>query len=202
MDLRQAKGPSMNTEKIEQGVRLILEGIGEDTARPGLAETPRRYAEFCRDVFSGLSQDPGKVIRPVAGERHNEMVVLKDLSFHSYCEHHLLPFLGKAHIGYIPKGGRIVGLGNLGRVLEVLSRRLQVQERLTTQLADTITSSLNPLGTMVVVEARHLCLVMRGVKQQHSVTVTSAVRGIFKTNPTTRSEFMSLLSLPGGRRDE
>jgi GTP cyclohydrolase I len=129
-------------------------------------------------------------------------VLLKDLSFFSFCEHHLLPFLGRAHIAYIPRGGKIVGLGNLGRVLETLAHRLQVQERLTTQLADIITGKLNPLGTMVVIEARHLCLVMRGVKQLHSRTVTSAVRGIFKTNPTTRSEFMSLLSLPRTSQDD
>lgn len=192
----------MDTGKIEQGVALIIEGIGEDPTRPGLVETPRRYAEFCREVFSSLRQDPAEVMRPVAGEKHNEMVILKDLAFFSFCEHHLLPFLGKAHIAYIPRGGRIVGLGNLGRVLETVAHRLQVQERLTTQLADTISGKLDPLGTMVVVEARHLCLVMRGVKQQHSRTVTSAVRGIFKTNPTTRSEFMSLLSLPQTQSDE
>lgn len=192
----------MDRKKIEKGVSLILEGIGEDPARPGLAETPRRYAEFCSDVFSSLKEDPAKVIKPVAGEKHNEMVLLKDLSFFSFCEHHLLPFLGRAHIAYIPRGGKIVGLGNLGRVLETLAHRLQVQERLTTQLADTITEQLDPLGTMVVIEARHLCLVMRGVKQLHSRTVTSAVRGIFKTNPTTRSEFMSLLSLPRISQDD
>ena len=186
----------VDSAKIEKGVRLILEGIGEDPARAGLVETPRRYADFCHEVFSGMSDDPRSVIKPIAGEKHNEMVLLKDLSFFSFCEHHLLPFLGKAHIAYIPRGGRIVGLGNLGRVLESLAHRLQVQERLTTELADTITRSLKPLGTMVVIEARHLCLVMRGVKQPHSRTVTSAVRGIFKTNLSTRSEFMSLLSLP------
>jgi GTP cyclohydrolase I len=192
----------MDTKKIEEGIRLVLEGIGEDPARPGIAETPRRYAEFCQEFFADPAEPAAEVIRPVAGEKHNEMVILKDLSFFSYCEHHLLPFLGRAHIAYIPRGGRIVGLGNLGRLLESLAHRLQVQERLTTQLADTIMASLNPLGTMVVIEGRHLCLAMRGVKQLHSRTVTSAVRGIFKTNPTTRSEFMSLLSLPGVRHDD
>jgi GTP cyclohydrolase I len=192
----------MDRKKIEKGVSLILEGIGEDPSRPGLADTPRRYAEFCSEVFASLGEDPARVIRPVAGEKHNEMVLLKDLSFFSFCEHHLLPFLGRAHIAYIPRGGKIVGLGNLGRVLETLAHRLQVQERLTTQLADTINEQLNPLGTMVVLEARHLCLVMRGVKQLHSRTVTSAVRGIFKTNPVTRSEFMSLLSLPRTIQDD
>ncbi len=186
----------MDKERIEKGVRLILEGIGEDPSRPGLVDTPRRYAQFCSEVFSGLGTDARSVIKPMEGEKHNEMVVLKDLSFFSFCEHHILPFLGKAHIAYIPRGGRIVGLGNLGRVLESLAHRLQVQERLTTQLADTIMEHLNPLGTMVVIEARHLCLVMRGVKQPHSRTITSAVRGVFKTNPSTRSELMSLLSLP------
>jgi GTP cyclohydrolase I len=192
----------MDKDKIEEGIRLVLEGIGEDPSRPGIAETPRRYADFCQEFFRDPSEPATAVIRPVAGEKHNEMVTLKDLSFFSFCEHHLLPFLGRAHIAYIPRGGRIVGLGNLGRAVESLSRRLQVQERLTTQLADTIMESLNPLGTMVVIEGRHLCLAMRGVKQLHSRTVTSAVRGIFKTNPVTRSEFMSLLSLPGVRIDD
>jgi len=186
----------MDKSKIAKGVRLILEGIGEEPGRPGLVDTPRRYADFCAEVFSGLGTDAHSVIKPMEGEKHNEMVILKDLSFFSFCEHHILPFLGKAHIAYIPRGGRIVGLGNLGRVLESLAHRLQVQERLTTQLADTIMERLNPLGTMVVIEARHLCLVMRGVKQPHSRTITSAVRGIFKTNASTRSELMSLLSLP------
>lgn len=192
----------MDKGKIEEGIKLVLQGIGEDPTRPGLAETPSRYAEFCREFFRTPSEPAASIIQPVAGEKHNEMVTLKDLSFFSFCEHHLLPFLGRAHIAYIPRGGRIVGLGNLGRVVESLSHRLQVQERLTTQLADTIMESLNPLGTMVVVEGRHLCLAMRGVKQLHSRTVTSAVRGIFKTNPVTRSEFMSLLSLPGVRYDD
>lgn len=192
----------MDRKKIEKGVRMILEGIGEDPARPGLADTPRRYADFCSDVFTGMETDARSVIKPIAGEKHNEMVVLKDLSFFSFCEHHILPFLGKAHVAYIPRGGKIVGLGNLGRVLESLAHRLQVQERLTTQLADTIMEHLNPLGTMVVIEARHLCLVMRGVKQPHSRTITSAVRGIFKTNPSTRSELMSLLSLPRVHYDD
>lgn len=192
----------MDRKKIEKGVRMILEGIGEDPARPGLADTPRRYADFCSDVFTGMETDARSVIKPIAGEKHNEMVVLKDLSFFSFCEHHILPFLGKVHVAYIPRGGKIVGLGNLGRVLESLAHRLQVQERLTTQMADTIMEHLNPLGTMVVIEARHLCLVMRGVKQPHSRTITSAVRGIFKTNSSTRSELMSLLSLPRVHYDD
>lgn len=185
----------MDSEKIKKGVQLILEGMGEDLSRPGLAETPRRYAEFCEEAFSGLHEEIGAVIKPIAGEKHNEMVVLKDLTFFSFCEHHLLPFMGRAHIAYIPRGGRIIGLGNLGTVLEVLSRRLQVQERLTTQLADTIMEHLNPLGTMIVLEATHLCLTLRGTRQPNSRTVTSAVRGIFKSSPSTRSELMSLLSL-------
>jgi GTP cyclohydrolase I len=192
----------MDHKKIEKGVRLILEGIGEDPARPGLAETPRRYAESCREIFSGMGEDSHAVITPIAGESHHEMVMLQGLSFFSCCEHHLLPFFGKAHVAYIPSGGRIVGISNLGRVLETLSRRLQVQERLTTQLADTVTDCLNPLGSMVVIEARHLCLEMRGVRQPRSRTVTSAVRGVFRTNPTTRSEFLSLLSLPRSKNDD
>ncbi len=127
------KTRNMDLEKIEKGVRLILEGIGEDPARPGLVETPRRYAEFCREIFSGIEEDSKSIIKPIAGESHHEMVMLRDLSFFSFCEHHLLPFFGAAHIAYIPRGGRIVGISNLGRVLQTLSHRLQVQERGVTE---------------------------------------------------------------------
>lgn len=183
----------MDEEKIKKGMKLILEGIGEDPARPGLAQTPARMAELYREIFSGIAKDPLEVIKPIKGEKHHEMVLVKDLGFYSMCEHHLLPFSGKVHIAYIPSKGKIVGIGNLARVVECLSGRLQVQERLTTQIAETIEKSIAPLGTMVVIQAEHLCLSMRGAKKEGSQVVTSAVRGIFMTNPTTREEMLSLI---------
>ncbi len=183
----------MDKEKIEKGVRLILEGIGEDTARPGLRETPRRVAELYEEIFSGLHADLSEVIKPLDGEAHKEMVMIKDIPFYSVCEHHLLPFSGKAHIAYIPGEGKIVGFSALTRALELLAKRPQVQERLTTQLADLIMESLEPRGAMVVIEAEQLCVSMRGVKKAGSKTVTSAVRGIFETNERTRAEMLELM---------
>ncbi len=183
----------MDAEKIRRGVRLLLEGIGEDPSRPGLKDTPRRVAEFYAEMFSGLGEDPVEIIKPISGERHHEMVLVKDLGFRSMCEHHLLPFAGRAHIAYIPSKGRIVGVGNLARVLDSLARRPQVQERLTTQMAEIIVKAIAPLGTMVVIQAEHLCLSMRGVRKEGSQVVTSAVRGAFRTNPSTRAEMLSLI---------
>jgi GTP cyclohydrolase IA len=183
----------MDRDKIIQGVRLILEGIGEDPARPGLERTPERLAELYAELFSGIGEDPCAVIQPMSGEEHHEMVLVKDLRFSSMCEHHLLPFTGVAHIAYIPAKGRIVGIGNLARVLESLARRPQVQERLTTQMAEIIERSIAPLGTMVVISAEHLCLSLRGVKKEGSRVVTSAVRGIFRSRSVTRQEMLSLI---------
>lgn len=183
----------MDQEKIKKGIQMILEGIGEDPSRPGLLQTPERMTELYAEIFAGIGHDPSKIIKPISGEKHHEMVLVKDLAFYSMCEHHLLPFAGKAHIAYIPAKGKIVGIGNLARLLDFLSRRLQVQERLTTQVADIIEKSINPLGTMVVISAEHLCMTMRGVKKAGSQVVTSAVRGIFRTNPTTRQEMLSLI---------
>jgi GTP cyclohydrolase I len=183
----------MDLEKIKAGVRLILEGVGEDPSRPGLVRTPERVAELYAELFSGLGEDPSEVIRPMSGEEHHEMVLLKDLRFSSMCEHHLLPFTGLAHIAYIPSKGKIVGISNLARVLDSLARRPQVQERLTTQMAEIIERSIAPLGTMVVISAEHLCLSLRGVKKEGSRVVTSAVRGIFRTRSVTRQEMLSLI---------
>ncbi len=183
----------IDRQKIAEGVRLILEGIGEDSGRPGLAGTPGRVAELYADILGGVGEDPSSVIQIIEGERHHEMVLVRDLPFHSMCEHHLLPFQGKAHVAYIPAGGRIIGIGNIGRLLDSLSRRPQVQERLTTQMADTIERRLAPLGTMVVIAAEHTCVSLRGARKEGSTVITSAVRGIFRKNPTTRQEMLSLI---------
>jgi GTP cyclohydrolase I len=183
----------MNLKKIEKGVRLILEGIGEDPERPGLKDTPDRVARMYQEIFSGLETPTEELLKTIEGESHDEMVLLKDIPFYSVCEHHLLPFIGKVHVAYIPSGGKIVGLSELVKAVEVLAKRLQVQERLTTQLADLIMNKLKPKGAMVIVDAEHLCISMRGVKTPGSRTVTSAVRGIFRTKQSTRDELLELI---------
>lgn len=184
----------MDTKKIEQGVRLLLEGIGEDVNREGLKNTPKRIADMYREIFGGFDKDPREVLQVTFGENHEEMVLVKDIPFYSVCEHHLMPFLGKAHVAYIPGAdGRICGISKLARVVDVVSKRLQVQERLTTQIADTLTERLKPRGVMVVIEAEHLCMSMRGINKPGSVTVTSAVRGIFKTKLNSRQEMLALI---------
>lgn len=183
----------MDLKKIEKGVRLILEGIGEDPDRHGVRSTPQRVARMFQEIFSGLEASPEELLKHIEGESHDEMVMLKDIPFYSVCEHHLLPFFGSAHIAYIPEKGRIVGIGELAKALEVLAKRPQVQERLTTQLADMIMEKLNPKGAMVIIDAEHLCLSMRGIKKPGAKTVTSAVRGIFRTKHTTREEMLELL---------
>jgi len=183
----------MDTKKIEKGVRLIIEGIGEDPDRPGLRSTPQRVAEMYQEIFSGIAADTSELLKPMAGETHDEMVMIRDIPFYSVCEHHLLPFFGQAHIAYIPGAGKIVGISALARALEVFAKRPQVQERLTTQFADFIVSSLKPKGAMVVIDAEHLCMSMRGVKKPGSRVVTSAVRGIFRTKESTRMEMLELL---------
>lgn len=183
----------MDLKKIEKGVRLILEGIGEDPERPGLKETPERVAQMYQEIFAGLETPTEELLKSIEGESHDEMVLLKDIPFYSVCEHHLLPFIGKAHVAYIPSGGKIVGLSELVKAVEVLSKRLQVQERLTTQLADLIMNKMKPKGAMVIIDAEHLCISMRGVKRPGSRTVTSAVRGIFRTKQSTREELLELI---------
>ena len=183
----------VDREKIAEGVRLMLEGMGEDPERDGLRKTPERVAEFYVELTEGMWQDAREHIVALPGDSHDEMVLVKDISIASVCEHHLAPFVGKCHIAYIPKGGRIVGLSKLARIEEIFSRRLQVQERLTQEIANTLFEQLNPLGVMVVVVAEHTCMTLRGVKKPGAITVTSAVLGGFRSDPRTRSEAMSLI---------
>lgn len=184
----------MDRELIEQGVRLILEGIGEDPAREGLVDTPGRVARMYEEIFSGMGQDAAEHFCVTFNEGHQEMVLVRDIPLYSVCEHHLLPFLGRAHVAYIPgEHGRICGLSKLARVVDVFAKRPQVQERMTSQIADTIVGHLEPQGVLVVIEAEHLCMSMRGVQKPGAVTTTSAVRGIFARNPATRAEAMSLI---------
>lgn len=183
----------MDLKKIEKGVRLILEGVEEDPKRPGLKDTPQRVARMFTEILGGTGEDPSKHFRNILNERHDEMVLIKNIPLYSMCEHHLLPFAGVAHVAYIPKGGRIVGLSKIARVVDILSRRLQVQERLTKQIADLLDQHLKPLGVMVVLEAEHMCMSMRGAKKPKSLTVTSAVRGSFRTNSATRAEAVMLI---------
>lgn len=184
---------SIDLKKIAAGVRLILEGIGEDSHRDGLKKTPERVADFYRELTEGMWIDPASHIVPLPGDSHDEMVIVKDISIASVCEHHLAPFVGKCHIAYIPKNGRIIGLSKLARIAEVFSRRLQVQERLTQQIAQTLFDKLDPIGVMVVIEAEHTCMTLRGVKKPGAVTITSAVLGGFRKDPRTRAEAMALI---------
>ena len=185
--------PKIDRGKIAAGVRLMLEGMGEDPERDGLQKTPERVADFYTELTEGMWQDPKSHIVPLPGDSHDEMVLVKDISIASVCEHHLAPFVGKCHIAYIPKGGRIVGLSKLARIAEIFARRLQVQERLTQQIAKTLFDELKPVGVMVVIEAEHTCMTLRGVKKPGAVTVTSAVLGGFRTDPRTRAEAMALI---------
>ena len=178
---------------IAQGVRLILEGIGEDPERPGLIDTPTRVAEMFAELTSGMREDPSQHVVPLAGDKHDEMVIVKDISIASMCEHHLAPFVGKCHIAYIPKQGRILGISKLARLAETFSRRLQLQERLTTDIANTLFEGLKPLGVMVVIEAEHTCMTLRGVRKADAKTVTSAVLGGFRSDPRTRAEAIALI---------
>ena len=188
-----SKGGTVDLEKIERGVRLILEGVGEDAERAGLQRTPRRVAEMYAELTAGMREDAAEHVQALPGDRHDEMVIVKDIHFASLCEHHLAPFVGKCHIAYIPKGGRIVGLSKLARLVETFARRLQVQERLTSEIADTLFEGLTPVGVMVVMEAEHTCMTIRGVKKPGAVTITSAIRGGFRKDSRTRAEAMALI---------
>ncbi|MHB8840801.1 MAG: GTP cyclohydrolase I FolE [Candidatus Aquicultor sp.] len=184
----------MDREKIEQGVRLILEGVGEDLNREGLRDTPRRVASMYEEILGGMDQDAVEILNVTFGEDHDEMIIVKDIPIYSMCEHHLMPFIGKAHVAYIPgDDGRVTGISKLARVVDVFTKRLQVQERLTTQIADAMVEALKPKGVMVIVEAEHLCMTMRGVKKPGSTTVTSAVRGLFRSRGVARAEALSLI---------
>jgi GTP cyclohydrolase I len=190
----------MDLKRIERGVRLMLEGVGEDPGRPGIKATPQRVARMLAEILGGTNEDAAAELSVIESERHDEMVLIRNIPLYSMCEHHLLPFAGVAHVAYIPKAGRIVGLSKIARVIDIYSRRLQVQERLTKEIADLLDARLKPLGAMVVIEAEHMCMSMRGAKKPKSITVTSAVRGSFRTNPATRAEAMTLIrgGLSGG----
>ena len=183
-------------EKIEQGVRMILEGIGEDPGRGGLRETPARVARMYREVFAGIGQDASQLVTVVEGADHDEMIMVRDIPIYSMCEHLLIPFSGKAHVAYIPnKQQQITGLSKIARVVDLLAKRPQVQERLTTEIAEALDEALSPRGVFVVIECEHLCMTMRGIKKPGSVTVTSAVRGLFRTDARTRQEAMSHIGM-------
>ncbi len=192
---RMAKKIKKNIDlaKIAEGVRLMLEGMGEDPDRDGLKKTPERVADFYAELTEGMWIDAASHIVPLPGDSHDEMVLVKDISIASVCEHHLAPFVGKCHIAYIPKNGRIIGLSKLARIAEVFARRLQVQERLTQEIARTLFDNLDPIGVMVVIEAEHTCMTLRGVRKPGSTTITSAVLGGFRKDPRTRAEAMSLI---------
>lgn len=180
-------------KKIEQAVTMILEAIGEDPSREGLLDTPKRVAKMYEEVFQGLNEDPSEHFKTVFGEDHEELVLVKDIPFYSMCEHHLVPFFGKAHVAYIPRGGKVTGLSKLARAVEAVARRPQLQERITSTVADSLLNSLDPYGVIVVVEAEHMCMTMRGVKKPGSKTVTSAVRGVFAKDAAARAEVFSLI---------
>jgi len=183
---------TVDQERIRRAVREILLAIGEDPDREGLARTPDRVAEMYQEIFCGLRQDPTEALRVTFEENHQEMVILKDIPFYSMCEHHLLPFHGKAHVGYIPSG-KVLGISKIARAVEVLARRPQLQERLTSQIADAIMDAIKPIGVGVVIEAEHLCMTMRGIRKPGSMVVTSANRGTFRSRRETRAEFLSLI---------
>src|SRR3989344_2589262 len=183
----------MNQKKIEKAIKDILEAIGEDVNRDGLKDTPKRVAAMYAELFAGLGKDPAKELTIFQEGVHEEMVLVKDIPFYSMCEHHLVPFAGKAHVAYIPKKGRVTGLSKLVRVLEGYAKRPQVQEKLTSQVADTNIEKLDPHGVLVVIEAEHLCMSMRGVKKPGTLTVTSAVRGVFRKDAKVRSEALALI---------
>lgn len=184
----------MDKAKIAEAVRLIIEAIGEDPQREGLRDTPRRVADMYEEILAGTGQDAREVLEVYfTTENHEEVVMVKDIPFYSICEHHLTPFFGRAHVAYIPRKGRLTGISKLARVVDILAKRPQLQERLTSQTADIIMEKLSPFGVMVVIEAEHLCMSMRGVKKPGSFTVTSAVRGVFANSPATRAEAIGLI---------
>ena len=183
----------MNEAKIKKAVRMMLEAVGENPNREGLKRTPQRVANMYKEILGGIEKNPALELKILRGESFDEIVLVKDIPFYSLCEHHMLPFHGKAHVAYMPEGNRIVGISKLPRVVEVLSRRLQIQERLTSQIADVINETIKPKGVMVIVEAEHLCVTMRGIKKSGSTVKTSVVRGVFRENEKTRAETLSLI---------
>ncbi len=183
----------MDREKLEKAVRLLIEAIGEDPQRGGLRDTPRRVASMLAETLGGADRSPAEILTVLESEHHDEIVLVKDIPLYSTCEHHMLPFIGRAHVGYIPEGGRITGLSKIVRVVECFARRLQTQERMTAQIADAIMDHLKPRGVIVIIEAEHLCMVMRGVRSPGSKTTTSVVRGIFREKAATRAEAIQLI---------
>lgn len=184
----------IDKQRVRAAVREILIAIGEDPDREGLVETPDRVARMYEEIFAGMFTDPKDYIKVFQEGTHEEMVLVKDIPLYSVCEHHLLPFTGIAHVVYIPKKGKVLGLSKLARIVDIIAKKPQLQERLTSQVADIVMENINPLGVAVVVEAEHLCMTMRGIKKPGSKTVTSALRGIIKTDARTRSEVMSLIN--------
>ncbi len=183
----------MDKKRIERAVREILKAVGEDVKRKDIADTPKRVADMYAEILSGSSKDPARELEVVFEKDHDEIILLKGIPLYSVCEHHLLPFVGKAHVAYIPRGNRVTGLSKIARVVDILSRRLQVQERITTDVADIMMKKLRPKGVLVVLEAEHLCMSMRGVNKPGVLTVTSAVRGVFRENHKTRAEALALI---------
>lgn len=186
---------TVDLPRIERAVREILAGVGEDPDREGLLDTPGRVAKMYAELFAGLHLQPGRHLKKVFTEQYDELVLVRDISFNSMCEHHLLPFIGVAHVGYLPRG-KVTGLSKLARVVEEVSRRPQVQERMTHQIADLMQTELDPKGVIVVIEATHSCMTIRGIRKPGSLTITSAVRGLFKTNTSSRAEALSLIQGP------
>lgn len=185
---------NVDLEKIEKAVSMILEAVGEDTSREGLLDTPKRVAKMYAEVFSGLKEDPKEYFKTVFHEGHEELVLVKDIPFYSMCEHHLVPFFGKAHIAYIPRDGVVTGLSKLARAVETVAKRPQLQERITSTIADSMMETLNPHGVFVMVEAEHMCMTMRGVKKPGATTVTAVARGILETDPIKRSEVITYIN--------
>ncbi|HEQ3296386.1 TPA: GTP cyclohydrolase I FolE [Streptococcus pyogenes] len=185
---------SINKEKAEAAIYQFLEAIGENPNREGLLDTPKRVAKMYAEMFLGLRKDPKEEFTAVFKEHHEDVVIVKDISFYSVCEHHLVPFYGKAHIAYLPSDGRVTGLSKLARAVEVASKRPQLQERLTSQIADALVEALNPKGTLVMVEAEHMCMTMRGIKKPGSKTITTTARGLYKESRAERQEVISLMT--------
>jgi GTP cyclohydrolase I len=183
----------IDQDKIRRAMVMIIEAIGEDPEREGLIDTPDRVSRMYAEIFSGLDEDPRRYLEVHFNEEHDEMILVKEIPFYSMCEHHFVPFFGKAHIAYIPQNGKITGLSKLSRLVDCVAKRPQLQERMTREIADIMMECLNPQGVAVVIEAEHLCMGMRGIKKPGSKTITSAVRGIFRKDDKTRAEFLSLV---------
>jgi len=190
----------VDLKKVQRATRLLLEGLGEDPRRPGLRDTPRRVAQMWKELVAGMDKKASEIMTVLPAEEYDEIVLVRDIPVVSMCEHHLVPFIGRAHVAYMPQAKRVTGLSKLARIVEMEARKLQVQERLTAAIADDVMKTLKPRGVMVVVEAEHLCMTIRGVHKPGTITVTSVVRGIFREKPATRAEALSLLTAGRDRR--